>query len=132
MKALELPLHTVTGRVPVEGPVEQAYAMQRAEQRVSTQKATALLVARRDTFEMETGFSENVSSRGARVITAKQWQRGDLGSIALPGFRFTCAARIAYCDPLGNGKYGTGLEFAGPSGDLELTVLATSIEYPRT
>jgi len=110
--------------------MDQAYAVKRVESRVST-RATALLVARRDTFEMETGFSENVSSRGARVITAREWHRGDLVLFALPGFRFTCAARVAYCDPLENGKFGTGLEFAGPSGDLELTALAAAIEFPR-
>lgn len=130
MKAPELVLRSVGGAL-VEGPVEQAYAVQRAEQRVST-KATALLVGKRGRFEVETGCSENVSSRGARVITASEWQRGDMVVFALPGFRFTCAARIAYCDPLGNGRFGTGLEFAAPSGDLELTVLATSIEYPRS
>ena len=107
----------------------QAYATKRTEERVCT-KATALLVARRNTFEMETAFSENVSSHGARVITAKEWQRGELVLFALPGFHFTCAARIAYCYPLGNGEFGTGLEFAGPGGDLELTALAAAIEFP--
>ena len=110
--------------------MEQAYLVKRAEPRVYT-KATALLVGKHGRFEMETGFSENVSSRGARVITAKEWLPGEIVLFALPGFRFTSAARVAYCDSIGNGRFGTGLEFAGASEDLEITAFATAIEFPR-
>jgi PilZ domain-containing protein len=108
----------------------QQFMVQRAENRVHT-KVTALLVGKHDRLGMETGLTENVSSRGARVITANQWRRDDTILVALPGFHFTCAARVAYCDPLGDGRFGTGLEFAGASEQLEITALATAIEFPR-
>jgi PilZ domain-containing protein len=108
----------------------QQFIVQRAEDRVHT-KVTALLIGRLGKLEVETGLTENVSSHGARVITASEWQRNDTVLVALPGFHFTSAARVAYCDPLGDGWFGTGLEFAGPSEDLEITALATALELPR-
>jgi hypothetical protein len=108
----------------------QQYTVQRAEERVHT-KVTALLVGGSGRLGVETGLTENVSPHGARVITANEWQRDDTVLVALPGFRFTSAARVAYCDPLGDGRFGTGLEFAGASENLEITALATAIEFPR-
>ena len=110
--------------------MRQPFTVQRAEERVHT-KVTALLVGRRGGLGVETGLTENVSSHGARVITANEWRRDDTILVALPGFRFTSAARVAYCDPLGDGRFGTGLEFAGPSEHLEITALATALEFPR-
>jgi len=110
--------------------MEQEYIVERAEQRVQT-RVTAVLIGRPGRLGIETGLTENVSSRGARIITASEWQRGEKVLLALPGFRFTSAARVAYCDALGNGRFGTGLEFAGPSENLEITALATAIEFPR-
>lgn len=107
------------------------YMVQRAEDRVDT-KVTALLFSRHGRLGVETGLTENVSSRGARVISTRQWPLDDTILVALPGFHFTAAARVAYCDPLGDGRFGTGLEFVGASEHLEITALATALEFART
>jgi len=107
------------------------HSMQRAEERINT-KVTAMLVGRHGKLGVEIGLTENVSSRGARVITKSEWKHDDTILFALPGFHFTSAARVAYCDPLGDGQFGTGLEFAGASEDLEISALATAIEFLRT
>jgi hypothetical protein len=110
---------------------QQEYMVQRAETRIPT-KLTAMLVSKHGRIGVETGLTENVSSRGARVITASEWQCNDTILLAIPGFRFTSAARVAYCDLLRDGQFGTGLQFTEPSEHLEITSLATVIEFPRT
>ena len=110
--------------------MQRQFAVQRAEERVHT-KVTALLVGGRGRLGVETGLTENVSVHGARVITTSRWQLNDTILLALPGFHFTSAARVTYSDPLGDGRFGTGLEFAGPSEHLEITALATALEFLR-
>lgn len=110
--------------------MEQQYVVQRAEERIAT-KVAALLVGGHGRFGVETGLTDNVSSRGVRVITASRWSLDETILVALPGFRFTSAARVAYSEPLGDGRFGTGLEFAGPSEHLEITALATALALQR-
>jgi hypothetical protein len=33
--------------------------------------------------------------------------------VSLPAGHFTSAARVTYCDPMGQGQFVTGLEFVG-------------------
>lgn len=105
--------------------------LQRAEDRVAM-RVTALLIGGHGRLGVETGLTDNISSRGARVVCTSQWLLGDTILVALPGFRFTSAARVAYCDPLGDGRFGAGLEFVGASEHLEITALATALEFPQT
>ncbi len=65
---------------------------------------------------VETTFTENVSSRGARVVTVRRWQPEDRLTIAsLPG-DFRAIARVAYCQPLRGEGFAIGLEFLEPAG----------------
>ena len=105
--------------------------VQRAEGRV-TMKVTALLVGRHGTLRVETGLTENVSSRGARVVSTCTWPLDDTILVAIPGFHFTSSARVAYCDSLGVGRFGIGLEFVGSGEHLEITALATALQFSRT
>jgi PilZ domain len=109
---------------------EQEYAVRRTEDRVGM-KVTALLVGGRAKLGVETGLTENLSSRGARVISTSEWSRNDTILVAVPGFHFTSAARVAYCDALGDGRFSTGLEFVPAGPHLEITALAASLEFPR-
>jgi hypothetical protein len=109
----------------------QEHMVQRVEERVDM-KVTALLVGRHGRLGVETGLTENVSSRGARVISSSEWLLDDTILLALPGFHFTSAARVAYCDSLGDGQFGTGLEFVGAREHLEITALATALQFPQT
>ncbi len=107
---------------------EQLYEVRRAEDRIGM-KVTALLVGKQDKLGVETGLTEDVSSRGARVIAATPWPLGETILVAIPGFHFTAAARVAYCSPLDNGKFGVGLEFVVASEPLEMTALATALHF---
>jgi hypothetical protein len=110
--------------------MKQEFSVKRADERIRT-KVTALLVGGSDRIGMETGLTENVSRRGARIITAKRWHRDETVLLSLPGFHFASGARVAYCDLLTDGSFGTGLEFTGPIEDLKIVALATMIEFPR-
>ncbi len=64
---------------------------------------------------VETTFTENVSSRGARVSSIRRWRRNDTVKIeSLPG-DFCATARVAYCRPQSEG-FVIGLEFLEPTG----------------
>lgn len=105
--------------------------MRRTEDRVGM-KVTALLVGGREKLGVETGLTENVSSRGVRVISTSEWTRNETVLVAVPGFHFTSAARVAYCDALGDGRFSTGLEFVAAGPHLEITALAAALEFPRS
>jgi hypothetical protein len=66
--------------------------------------------------EMETTFTENVSSRGARIWSARRWKINDELMIStLPG-SFHATARVAYCQPAKGTGFAVGLEFVRPKG----------------
>jgi len=75
------------------------------------------LAADRAMAGAETTFTENVSTGGARVISARPWIRNQRLSIeSLPG-DFRATARVAYCHRLRDDGYAVGLEFLEPSGE---------------
>ena len=66
------------------------------------------------------GITENVSARGARIVTSKPWQpnahvkvRSLLGSLR-------SRARVVYCQPLGNDSFAIGLELFVSVGEWTL------------
>ena len=64
---------------------------------------------------VETTFTENVSSRGARVSSIRRWRANETLEIeSLPG-NFRARARVTYCQPQSAG-FVIGLEFLEPSG----------------
>jgi hypothetical protein len=109
---------------------EQHYAVRRAVDRVDM-KVTALLVGKHGKLGVETGLTEDVSSRGVRVTSTSEWPLGDTILVAIPGFHFTSAARVAYCHALVDGRFGIGLEFVGAREPLEMTALAIALEFPQ-
>jgi hypothetical protein len=104
--------------------------VERAELRVDM-KVTAMLVGRHDKLGVERAITENVSPRGVRVISTSEWMIDDTILVALPAAHFTAVARVAYCDDLGQGRFGTGLEFIGSSEPLEMNALVTALESPH-
>jgi hypothetical protein len=87
----------------------------RTEQRMSMSVAVHLS-GHQQHPGVETAFTENVSSRGARVISARRWQTEDRLNIALLPGDFRAHARVAYCHPLQDEGYAVGLEFLEPVG----------------
>jgi hypothetical protein len=102
--------------------MKQQFMVERGENRVDM-KLTAMLVGRHGMLGVEKAITENVSSRGVRVISTNEWTIDDTILLALPAGHFTSAARVAYCDALGQGRFRTGLEFVGSSEPLEVSVL---------
>jgi hypothetical protein len=65
----------------------------------------------------ETSFTENVSARGARVMTSHRWPLNAKVLFApLPG-GFVARARVAYCEAVRESDFAIGLEFLEPSGN---------------
>jgi hypothetical protein len=64
---------------------------------------------------VEMTFTENVSARGARVLSSRRWNRDDLLVIGMPRGDFRSPARVAYCHREGE-HFAIGLEFLQPEG----------------
>jgi hypothetical protein len=92
----------------------RTYAVQRIEERIPMTVAVHLS-AIRSGLDVETTFTEDVSSRGARVPSAHRWRPNERLRIeAVPG-NFSAIARVAYCRTHREG-FVIGLEFLEPSG----------------
>jgi hypothetical protein len=63
---------------------------------------------------VETTFTENVSSGGARVLSTRRWRPGDRLSFALLPGEFRVSARVVYCHSLRQREFAVGLEFLEP------------------
>jgi hypothetical protein len=64
----------------------------------------------------ETTFTENVSSRGARVLTTRPWKPNDRLMLATLTGSFRSLARVTYCELVPKGEFAVGLEFLEPKG----------------
>lgn len=64
----------------------------------------------------EIAFTENVSSRGARVETKRPWRPGDRVLVKSLEGGLRSVARVVYCGP-SQGKNAVGLELLDPTGD---------------
>lgn len=64
----------------------------------------------------EETFTENVSARGVRVLTARRWKTNDRLTIATPGGSFHSIARVAYCQSISESEFAIGVELLEPSG----------------
>jgi hypothetical protein len=92
----------------------KAFAVERLEKRIPMTVAVHIS-EQSSASAVETTFTEDVSSRGARVASARRWRPNEtLTFKSLPG-DFQALARVAYCQPYREG-YVIGLEFLEPSG----------------
>lgn len=64
----------------------------------------------------ETTFTENVSPRGARVLSVRRWKQNDRLTIATLTGSFRALARVAYCQLVPQEGFAVGLEFIEPNG----------------
>lgn len=65
---------------------------------------------------IETTFTENVSARGARVLSTRRWKQNDRLTISTLTGSFRAVARVAYCQLIGDAGFAVGLEFVDPRG----------------
>ena len=92
----------------------QIFEIERLEKRIPMTVAVHIS-GHESASNVETTFTEDVSSRGARVSSVRRWRLNETVNIeSLPG-GFHALARVAYCRPHLEG-YVIGLEFLEPSG----------------
>jgi len=65
---------------------------------------------------IETTFTENVSSHGARVFSVRRWMKNDRLMITTLTGSFQSVARVTYCQLVREAGFAVGLEFLEPSG----------------
>jgi len=63
------------------------------------------------------GVTENVSARGARVVTSRAWQPNERLNVRSLLGNFRSRGRVVYCQPLGNGTFAIGLQLFAAVGD---------------
>jgi hypothetical protein len=66
------------------------------------------------------GITENVSARGARVVTNKPWHPNDHVKVRSLLGSLRSRARVVYCEPLGNDSFAIGLELFVSIGEWTL------------
>jgi hypothetical protein len=90
------PFNRVERRIPMEIPV--------------------LLDGHRRMPSRESTFTENVSARGARVVSTRRWEHGERLTFLSRTGEFRSSARVAYCEPLQGDGFAIGVEFLEPKG----------------
>src|ERR1700683_88395 len=68
----------------------------------------------------ENTFTENVSLRGARVLTTRRWKINDRLEITTLAGSFRSIARVAYCRTVPQAGFAVGLEFVESIGNWVL------------
>lgn len=96
-------------------PPREVFAFHRAEARIPME-IPVVLDGHRQMPGLEATFTENVSLRGARVISVRHWQKGDSLMLASRSGEFRSSARVAYCQPLHGEGYAIGMEFLDSQG----------------
>ncbi|MFI5093257.1 MAG: PilZ domain-containing protein [Candidatus Acidiferrum sp.] len=66
------------------------------------------------------GVTENVSARGARVVTSKPWHPNDHVKVRSLLGSLRSRARVVYCQPLGKDSFAVGLELFVSVGEWTL------------
>src|SRR5438552_16296505 len=64
----------------------------------------------------ESTFTENVSERGARVVSVRRWELNDRLTVTSRSGEFRSSARVAYCQPMQSDGFAIGVEFLEPRG----------------
>lgn len=93
----------------------QAFSFNRVERRIPME-IPVVLDGHRQMPGVESTFTENVSARGARVVSTRRWEHGERLTFASRTGEFRSSARVAYCQPLQSDGFAIGVEFLEPKG----------------
>jgi hypothetical protein len=62
------------------------------------------------------GVTENVSPRGARVLTSRPWKPNERLNVRSLLGNFRSRARVVYCVPVDNDQFAVGLQLFAAAG----------------
>lgn len=96
-------------------PPRNTYVFHRTEKRIPME-IPVVLEGHRHMPGAENTFTENVSPRGARVVSIRPWEKGARLTLASRTGEFRSSARVAYCQPLHGDGYAVGVEFLETKG----------------
>jgi hypothetical protein len=96
-------------------PLRTKFTFHRAEKRIPME-IPVLINGHQQAPGSESTFTENVSARGARVVSARRWKQGERLTFASRTGEFRSPARVAYCQPLQGEGFAIGVEFLEPRG----------------
>lgn len=99
-KVLLCPMETVAKRVESRTPMKVTVDLASLDIRTPAQE----------------GVTENISSRGARVVTSKPWKLNDRLNVRSLLGNFRSRARVVYCEPLDGDLYAIGLQLFATAG----------------
>jgi hypothetical protein len=91
------------------------YSFHRAERRIPMEIGV-FLEGHRELPGAESTFTENVSARGARVVSFRRWKQNEQLTFISRTGEFRSSARVAYCQPLQGEGFAVGVEFLEPKG----------------
>ena len=96
-------------------PHKAKVSFHRAEHRIPME-IPVLIDGHRQVPGSESTFTENVSARGARIVSVRRWEQGEKLNFASRTGDFRSSARVAYCQPLQGDGFAIGVEFLEPKG----------------
>ena len=96
-------------------PHKNKFSFPRKENRIPME-IPVMLEGHRQLPGVETTFTENVSAKGARVISVRHWDKDARLTFASRTGEFRSSARVAYCQTLQGDGYAIGLEFLEAKG----------------
>ncbi len=96
-------------------PLKSQFTFHRAEKRIPME-IPVMIDGHRQAPGSESTFTENVSARGARVVSVRCWEQGEKLTFASRTGEFRSPARVAYCQPLQGEGFAIGVEFLEPKG----------------
>src|SRR5258707_14518548 len=95
-------------------PHAKKTAFHRAERRIPME-IPVLIDGHRRAPGSESTFTENVSARGARVVSVRRWVQGEpLAFTSLTG-EFRSEGRVAYCQPLQGDGFPLRIQILDPT-----------------
>jgi PilZ domain-containing protein len=95
--------------------LNRLHPFNRAERRIPMEIGV-FLDGHRDFPGAEATFTENVSARGARVVSFRRWKQGERLTFVSRTGEFRSPARVAYCNQLQGEGFAVGVEFLEPKG----------------
>ena len=96
-------------------PRGKKFVFNRTERRIPME-ISVLIDGHRQAPGSESTFTENVSARGARVVSVRRWEQGEPLVFTSRTGEFRSEGRVAYCQPLQGDGFAIGVEFLDPKG----------------